>query len=545
MPTAPPMRKSAAPRKARTPGSPRRTAPNLIAAIDIGSNAVRFALAQVDTRGKLRILDERRRPTRLGANLASAKPLPNAAVKATIAAVKEFCFDSIRRGVTRTRVVATAAVREAPDGAAFVRRLEKEIGLPVEIIGADEEARLAFSSCRAAFDLAARSVAIVDIGGGSVQVSLAWRGVLYDSISLPLGAVRLTSMFATQPGKKSSKPLDRMRKHIEKVLKKHLPPLPVKPSALIGCGGTFATIGALLGDFAGQRTLAPLLSHRIRSLTRSGHSAGELSKLVSQVERLDLHQRAGLLKAAGVPPDRADILPAGLLVARELVKLLGAKKIVPHAGGVRDGLLREMASPQKAGTIVERSRELARAARYEIGHSEHVALLAVALLHDLADVDRVREALVDRFDATELLTSAGLLHDLGVPIDYDRHHKVSRRIIELADWGSIAPADRAIVANIARYHRKSLPSETHASFMALPPKARQVVRILAGILRIADGLDRAHAQTTSGIRVRVAPSSLNIAAEGARAGGPDIRAGLRKSDLLSAAIRRKITVAPG
>lgn len=530
---------------ARTPNSGPKLAPKLIAAIDIGSNAVRFALAQVDARGKLRILDERRRPTRLGANLASGKPLPKAAVKATIAAVKEFCFDSLRRGVSRTRVVATAAVREAPDGAAFVRRLEKEIGLPVEIIGADEEARLAFSSCRAAFDLAARSVAIVDIGGGSVQISLVWRGVLYDSISLPLGAVRLTSMFAAEPGKKSTKPLDRMRKHIETVLKENLPPVPGKPAALIGCGGTFATIGVLLGDFAGQRTLAPLLSHRIRSLARSGHSARELSKLVSEVERLVIPERAALLKKFGVPPDRADILPAGLLVARALVKLLGAKKVVPHAGGVRDGLLREMASPQKSGTIVDRSRELARAAKYEIGHSEHVAQLAVALLHDLADVDRVREALIDRFDATELLTSAGLMHDLGVPIDYDRHHKVSRRIIELADWGTIAPADRDIVANIARYHRKSLPSEKHAPFMALPPKARQVVRILAGILRIADGLDRTHAQTTSGIRVRVASSSLHIAAEAAKAGGPDIRAGARKSDLLSAAIRRRITVGPG
>lgn len=541
MPTAPPKRKSAATRKPRAP----KSAPKLIAAIDIGSNAVRFALAQADARGRLRVLDERRRPTRLGANLASGKPLPKAAVKATIAAVKEFCFDSLRRGVTRTRVVATAAVREAPDGAAFVRRLEKEIGLPVEIIGADEEARLAFSSCRAAFDLAARSVAIVDIGGGSVQVSLVWRGVLYDSISMPLGAVRLTSMFAAQPGKKVARLPDRMRRHIENVLKENLPLLPAKPSALIGCGGTFATIGALLGDFTGQRPLAPLLAHRIRPLARSGHSAGELSKLVSEVERLGIPERAALLKKVGVPPDRADILPAGLLVARELVKLLGAKKIVPHAGGVRDGLLREMASPPKASTIVDRSRALARSAKYEVGHSEHVAQLAVALLHDLADVDRVREALADRYDATELLTSAGLLHDLGVPIDYNRHHKVSRRIIELADWGTIAPADRAIVANIARYHRKSLPSEKHAPFMALPPRARQVVRVLAGILRIADGLDRAHTQTTSGIRVRIAPSSLHISAEGARAAGPDIRAGMRKSDLLSGAIRRRITVAPG
>jgi len=521
----------------------------LIAAIDIGSNAVRFALAQVDTRGGLRILDERRRPTRLGANLASGKALPKTAVKTTIAAVKEFCFDAIRHGVQATRVVATSAVREAPDGAQFVRRLEAEVGLPVEIIGPDEEARLAFSSCRAAFDLQKQTVAIVDIGGGSVQVSLAWRGVLYESISMPLGAVRLTSMFDAAekgPGSRTnSDPMARMRKHVARTLETSLPPLAISPSVLIGCGGTFATIGALLGDFAGSRALAPMLAHRTRSLARSGHSAAELTKLVNEVENLDRDKRALMLRRAGVPPDRADILPAGLLVARSIVKHLGVKTIVPHAGGVRDGLLREMASAPRPVGLVEQARAFARSARYEVAHSEQVAHLAVALLHDLADVDRVREALDDRPDATELLESAGLLHDLGVPIDYDRHHKISRRIVELANWPGIDPLDRAIVANIARYHRRSLPTTEHAPFAALPPRARQVVRVLAGVLRIADGLDRSHLQQTTGVRVRVTANSLRVFAEGTVPGEPNIRAGAKKSDLLSAAIRRRITVEPG
>jgi len=537
-----PLAVSKGPKTARKSGK-------LIAAIDIGSNAVRFALAQVGSQSGLRILDERRRPTRLGANLASGKGLPKAAVKATIAAVKEFCFDAIRHGVQSTRVVATAAVREAPDGAQFVRRLEAEVGLPVEIIGADEEARLAFSSCRAAFDLQKQTVAIVDIGGGSVQVSFAWRGVLYESISMPLGAVRLTSMFdaaAKKPGgKRESDPLARMRKHVTRTLKTSLPPLSISPSVLIGCGGTFATIGALLGDFAGSRALAPMLAHRKRSLARSGHSAAELSELVEEVEKLDREKRSLMLRRAGVPPDRADILPAGLLVARSLVKHLGVKKIVPHAGGVRDGLLREMASAPRSVGLVEQARALARSARYEVAHSEQVAHLAVALLHDLADVDRVREALVDRPDATELLESAGLLHDLGVPIDYDRHHKLARRIVELANWSRIAPLDRAIVANIARYHRRSLPKQTHLPFAVLPPRARQVVRVLAGVLRIADGLDRSHLQQTTGVRVRVTGNSLRVFAEGTTPGDPNIRAGAKKSDLLSAAIRRRITVEPG
>lgn len=524
---------------------PAGKARSLLAAIDIGSNAVRFALARADARGHLQVLDERRRPTRLGANLSTGKGLPKAAVKATIAAVKEFCFDALRHGVKSTRIVATAAVREAPDGAAFVARLEKEVGLPVEVIGPDEEARLAYSSCRAAFDIERHTVAIIDIGGGSVQVSLAWKGVLFDAVSMPLGAVRLTSEYGPLNEKGARDALLRMRKHVARTIKDALPPIAQRPAAVIGCGGTFAAVGALLGDFAGNRALAPMIARRSRSLAGAGHTRDELVALVGAVEKIGSSERANLLRNAGVPPDRADILPAGLIVAKELVEHLGAGRIVPHPGGVRDGLLREMSAPPRARGMVSRAREIARSARYEVAHSEQVAHLAVSLLHDLADVDRIREALDERPEATELLESAGLLHDTGVPIDYERHHKVSRRIIELADWGRLSSLDRAVIANVARYHRKSLPTEKHSAFRSLPPRERQVVRVLAGILRIADGLDRSHRQVTTGVRVRVTPSLLEVVAEGAKAEGPDIRAANKKSDLLSAAIRRRISIVAG
>lgn len=527
---------------------PRNTANRartLLAAIDIGSNAVRFALARADARGGLKILDERRRPTRLGANLSSPKGLPKPAMKATIAAVKEFCFDAMRHGADNIRMVATAAVRESSDGPGFVERIEREVGLPVETIGVDEEARLAFASCRAAFDLERQTVAIVDIGGGSVQVSLVWKGVLFESVSMPLGAVRLTAKSGLPRGKEARSSHQIMRKHVARTIREALPTLSQRPTAVIGCGGTFAAIGALLGDFAGNRALAPMLARRKRTLSRVGHAPEELMALVSTVEKTGLAERAALLRRAGVPPDRADILPAGIMVARALVKHLGAERIVPHPGGVRDGMLREMAAGSAVSDMVERARAIARAAHYEMAHSEQVAHLAVSLLHDLADVDRIREALAERPEATELLESAGLLHDTGVPIDYDRHHKVSRRIIELADWGGISPVDRAVIANIARYHRKSLPSEKHEPFRSLPARERQVVRVLAGILRIADGLDRSHRQITTGVRVRVTPASLQIIAEGAKADGPDIRAATKKSDLLSAAVRRRISVVAG
>lgn len=520
-----------------------RSAP-LLAAIDIGSNAVRFALARLGPRGSLQVLEERRRPTRLGANLASGGPLPKAGVKAAIAAAKEFCFDALRHKVAHIRVVATAAVREAPDGPQFVERLRREIGLPVEIIGPDEEARLAFASCRAAFSLENETVAVVDIGGGSAQVALAWRGVLYESISLPLGAVRLTETFRS-PGRPITPPqLEKLRKHAARVIKEHLERPPLRPVSLIGCGGTFATIGALAGDFSARRPLAPMIARPSRTLRSAGHAVADLREVCDEVCGLTLEKRADLLKKAQVPPDRADILPAGLLVAMELCKRLRVERIVPHAGGVRDGILREMGSAQEPGPLVQLTRTFAQRALYERRHSEHVAHLAVALLHELAELPALRDGLADCPHASELLESAGLVHDLGVPIDYPRHHKVSRRIVELAHWPGVRADERALIANIARYHRKSLPAMDHAHFAALPRRSRQHAQILAGILRIADGLDRPHDQAVHGLHAKATRAGLVLFAEGAPAGGPALRAAQKKADLLQKVLRRPVILRP-
>ncbi len=516
-------------------------AENRIAAIDIGSNAVRFALAKVSAAGGLEILEEKRRPTRLGANLAKGAGLPKAAVKATLGAVKEFCFDAMRHGVGTVRLVATAAVRESPDGGAFVARLEREVGLPVSIIGPDEEARLAFASCRASYDVTKRNVAVVDIGGGSVQVSRAWRGVLYEAISMPLGAVRLTAAFGGGEEVRKADVLRKMRRHVAKVLADGLRQGGRTPDVLIGCGGTFATVALLLG----VSRPAVRAGTRPASLARLMMACERLKELTEEVCAMSQQERDERLRRANVPPDRAEILPAGLMVATELMKHIGAPGFVAHAGGVRDGILRELAGSSRVASPVDEVRAFAEGAGYEYGHSEHVGHLAVALLNDLADVDRIREAVHERMDASELLECAGLVHDLGVPIDYERHHKVSRRIVELAAWRSLDSEMRAVLANLARYHRKALPTEEHPPFAALSRRSKQLVRALAGILRVADGLDRQHRQRVHGVRVRITARAVEIVAEGAQGGDADIRAAQKKSDLLAAVLRRSVVVRAG
>ncbi|MBY0114136.1 MAG: Ppx/GppA family phosphatase [Phycisphaerales bacterium] len=523
---------------ARAPGAGRPS--HTLAAIDIGSNAVRFALAELTSGGALKIVEERRRPTRLGANLAARGKLPKEGAKATIAAVKEFCFDAARHGVLAMRLVATAAVREAPDGAAFVARLERETGMRVSIIGTDEEARLAFRSCTDAIDLSKRHAAIVDIGGGSVQISLSHKGTLYESVSLPLGAVRLTSMFGGAIRIHQPATEKKVRKHVRSVLAKSLPVPPSEVDLLVGCGGTFASLLSMLTNSprSGAGTRGGSTSLKPRACTRD-----EFETLGETLKDMNLVERERWLTRLKIPADRADILPAGIIVAEEIIAALRVRTIAPHGGGVRDGLLRELAMMSRVPAYLpSAARRIAMDAGYENDHSEHVASLALALLSDLADVDRVRDALKGELEVPEILESAGVLHDVGVPIDYDRHHKVARRIIELAWFPGASPRLRAIIANIARYHRKSLPAPDHAAFTTLARRDQGIVRALAGVLRVADGLDRTHTGSVHGVRVRITRTLIEITAEGAKSGDANIKAAQKKSDLLAAITRRKVLV---
>lgn len=520
-----------------------------VAAIDIGSNAVRFAAARATAGGGLRMLEERRRPTRLGANLATTGRLPRTAQRLTLAAVKEFCLDASRLGASVVRLVATAAVRESPDGATFVSRLSRETGFPVSIIDTDEEARLAFRSCAGTYDLSRRHVAIVDIGGGSVQIALARHGLLYDAISLPLGAVRLT---AGSDGLESAKSRRHVRQHIRSVLSESLPRPGVDAGpldAVIGCGGTFATLDALLSahrSATGSSTPPGLAisGGKPRPLRSRARTRASVIACIDSVLRASASERESLLRACGVPEDRADILPAGLLVAEQVIRSLDPRALVTHVGGVRDGLLRDLAAPvPDPHAIVPAAREALRSfAPDELAHCTHVSHLAVSLLHELADVEPLRGTLRLEHGAAELLEAAALLHDLAVPIDYARHHKLGRRAIELTPL-PFSARDRAVVANVVRYHRRALPTLEHAPFRALTPRDRDVVRVLAGILRIADGLDRAHDQGVHGLRTVVQPGRLRIVAEGVGEAG--LKGARKKADLLSLALRRVVRIEPG
>ncbi len=446
----------------------------LLQAIDIGTNSVRSIVVEVPVGGAHRVIDDEKEMTRLGQGLDATGMLDPAAIERTVAALKAMMDIGRTIGVTEVRAIATEAVRRASNGEEFVQRLREDAGLEVEIISAEEEGRLVWLSASALVKEVPSSV-IVDVGGGSVEVVQAIGAEPVSIVSLRLGARVLTERFiAEDPPSDTS--FKKLKRHVRRTLRECVAPLEPGVAVLVGSGGTATTIAALAAGLRGQR---------YESLQGLEVSRPEIMQLLGILSHSDVAERAAL---PGMPPDRVDIVLAGVLVLAEVMKLFNASSILVNARGIREGIVLDtLAADGAVDPVPDRRRdvrEIGQRYRYDRDHAEQVTRLALSLFDQLAEA-------LDLDPATRpLLESAAMLHDIGYYIAYDRHHKHSYHLILHSGLPGFTRRERAIVAATARYHTKSLPKRSHESMVSLDPADRAVVRRLASILRIADGLDR-------------------------------------------------------
>jgi exopolyphosphatase/guanosine-5'-triphosphate,3'-diphosphate pyrophosphatase len=447
-----------------------------LAAIDIGSNSVRLLVAEALRGGTYRILDEEREPTRLGRSVSSEGRLDDESMDRTVAALKNFKRIAAGYQVTSLRTIATCAVREAGNGPEFCRRIRAEVGLDVEVISGEREARLAFASVQHAFDLAGKNVVVADIGGGSTEIVFATGDLIESIFSTPLGAVRLTEQFglgADAEGPDLDRALSHLEDEVAASLKKRTARPLFAPHFLVGCGGTFTTLAELM--MAAKREAdMPVAGYRV--------SQAELRHLRDRLAKVPLRARRGL---AGMTPDRADIILAGLTIIDALMKRFRVNTVVVHTRGVRDGLIREMIDESIGG------------AAGELEHGRRVAALA----------GRIFEQLGAPFDLPpgdrQLLECAARLQDVGYVINYDQHHKHSYHLIRNARLPGIRAHDQELIANVARYHRGAHPKRKHENMARLSADDQSRVRRLAAILRLAGGLDRSRTQQVRDVVVRL------------------------------------------
>ncbi len=506
-----------------------------LAAIDIGSNSIRQIVADVSPAGDIRVVDEMKAAPRLGAGVDHSGALSDTSMAAALEALSHMAALARQLGAERVVAVATSAVRDAANGAEFLRRVREETGLEVRLVDGDEEALLSFRSALAHFELGAGRTAVVDIGGGSLELALAADGLVEHIISLPFGAVRLTERWlADEPIERGVR---RLRKSVRKELKDGVPRRDWRGAQVIGSGGTFTSLAGVNLARQGVQT-AP--SVHGTCVTRV-----ELERILDRLVAMSPDERRAV---PGLNPARADIIVAGLAVAAEVLKRLDAPELRVSAYGIREGLLLETArvAPTVADPGEARERSVcafAERCHYERPHAERVQRLALQIFDSIGR--RLGCGETDR----AVLADAALLHDVGYHINYNKHHKHSYHLILHAELLGMSPEEQVAVANVARYHRGARPRKSHANFGVLDRALRRRIERLSAILRVADGFDRGHAGGVSRVRPKWTEDALELHAV------PDRRAtsvrlelwgASRKSDLLARVAGLPVRiVAPG
>ncbi len=502
-----------------------------IAAIDVGSNSVRLLVAEYDPASGLTVIDELKDQPRLAAGLARTGCLNEAAMDRaiqTLGRMREVCQ---RRAVRRIAAVATAAVREAENGPWFVRRVRQELDIPLRIIDSETEATLSYRSVAHHFPLAGERAIVADIGGGSLELIGAVDGLVEQTFSLPLGAVRLTELYL--PGDRTiQRELAGLRKHIRKQLKRAISSREWAAAAVIGSGGTFTTLGRIVQARRGQAAGDTVHGVAVE--------AAEVERLMDWLASRTPEQRR---QVPGLNPERADIILAGLAVTAELLDWVRTRSITVSAFGLREGLLLEMAGAEEpvVRDPLRLFREFAERCQSDRRHVEQVRRLALQLF------DQLGETLGCGPEEQLLLEAAGLLHDVGQLVSYPRHHKHSYSLLTHAERLGLAPRERGLVALISRYHRRTGPRKKHPELAALPPGDQDIVRRLSAILRVADGLDRGHAAAVGAVASRLGPDALvlTVTPESAHTDiGLECWGASRKADVLAKLLKRDIVVTP-
>ncbi len=471
--------------------------PLRIGSIDIGSNAMRAMVAEFSNAGSYTVLDQERYAVRLGHDVFLTGRLTQEAMDAAIDGLRGFAKLFEQREVVRYRAVTTSAVRDARNGEEFLERAERESGIHVDVISGAEEARLVHLAVTHRIDLGTRRWVLADLGGGSVEVSIADADAIYWTQSHGMGSVRLLEELAVtgdEPG--------RFRRRLEEYTSTLQLPIRghIRPAGFIATGGNI-------------EALARLILAEPDAMGISRIPVAKLRATIQALAGLSYRQRVDQL---GLREDRADVILPAAMVYERLAGLAGFDEILAPNVGIKDGVLLDIVAelvPRKRRSRQDRiawigALSLGRRYRLDAKHGKHVARLAVSLLEQLRG-----EAEFDQLDR-RVLVAASILHDVGTFIAYRRHHKHSYYIISESELAGFSPAELQLVANVARYHRKSPPGPQHEPYMKLSEKNQKRVSRLAAVLRLADSLDREHKQTVQSVRAVIEDKYLTLELSG-------------------------------
>jgi exopolyphosphatase/guanosine-5'-triphosphate,3'-diphosphate pyrophosphatase len=452
-----------------------------IAALDLGSNSFHLLVADVHPDGTFEAVTREKEMLRLGDDSAREGRISPAAAERAVACVRRLRQLADASGAQEVIAKATSAIRTASNGSELVDRIEAETGVEVEVISGREEARLIFAAVRASIVLEPAPALCVDIGGGSVEFSIGDASGLRWGTSVPLGVGRLTGeLVTTDPPSRDDR--DALDARIRNALAPIVDDVRGRaPRMAVGSSGTINDLARLVAADEGGEVPASANGLRI--------PADALRTWQRRIMKMPATERRRL---PGVEEKRADLIPAGVTLLSTIFDVLEIDEMVASDWSLREGIVLDAVSAHDPDDWSDDPRALRRAAvaglarrcGSDLEHSQQVARIALSLfdqmqpLHGLGPDDR------------EMLEYGALLHDIGQHVSRKGHHRHAAYLVEHAQLRGFAPDEIDFLAALVRHHRRGEIKTSEPRAAALDKSAREQLRKLAALLRLADGLDR-------------------------------------------------------
>ena len=469
-----------------------------LAAVDIGSNSVRLKISRLSGRRLIEIHEDRQ-VTRLGDSVFRNGFLSPDAIDDTVKALRRFHRAVQQEGADTVRAVATSALRDARNSRAFLEWVRSATGWKVEIISGLEEARLIHLGLVSSLRISGAHTLMVDLGGGSCELTVSSKGHIRDTVSLPLGAVRLTNEFLTHdPPRKAE--LRRLRGFVEREIGRIADRINrSRPKIVIATSGTAASLAAICHGL-----------YKTKGARATAVSRAQMRPIAKMLARLPIVERK---KLSGVGPRRAEIVVAGAVVYSELLERCQLSGFRYSPLGLRDGLLAQMAAEYdrstRSGKHIESERWdsiLTAVAHYrvDLNHALQVRQFAMYLFKALKSLHRLPT------EYEEWISAAAMLYEVGDYVNRNGRHRHAYYIIAHSEILGYTPDQRRIIAATARYLGKSRPAPGDTFMKILPPDDQQFVRKASLLLRLARALNLGRSGAVRGAGVRVGRGEIKL-----------------------------------
>jgi exopolyphosphatase / guanosine-5'-triphosphate,3'-diphosphate pyrophosphatase len=500
-----------------------------IAALDLGTNSFHLLIAEVQADGHFEPLAREKAMIRLGDVVARRGRITSAAADVAVQTVRRFKLLADAADVAEVHACATSAIRQAANGASLVDRIEAETGVAVEVISGRREAELIFGAIRASILLDPAPALCFDLGGGSLEVMVGDAASLRWATSENLGVGRLTAEFV------QSDPISKEdRRALEHHLVSVLGPVadtvkPLSPRLVVGSSGTLLDLAHMV---AARRSEDVPVSLNQLSFTRE-----EFLALHKQIITSKASDR---LRMEGLEARRVDLIPAGSIVLAVAMDLFGFDAMTVSEWALREGIVLDVIGRHDPADWSDDPRAIRRASvqgfarrsTWSEPHARQVARLAIELF------DQTRELHGLGANERELLEYAALLHDIGEHVSTTGHHKHGAYLIRHAQLRGFTPEEVQLLAGLARWHRRGEP-KLGDDFALVD---RDHLRVLAAILRLADGLDRSRSNAVDHVDVSVGPSLVMIRLRSSRDTELELWGARRKRDLFEKLFERDVEI---